>query len=217
MKHSSNLSIKSKEDYLNEIYMLQISKNGAIKNVDLAIALKVSSPSVSEMLKKLLSDNLISISGKKGITLTKKGVESARKINRKHQLLEVFFSELLNLKKHFHSEAHKVEHELSDEATDKLDILLNNPKNCPDGNPIPSKKSKVLELSTIPENSKAKILFSKSNDKKIIERLNSLGITPKTHILIKRRITNGPMILEIKGSEIALGNDITSTIFVEIE
>lgn len=217
MKNSPSNITKNKEDYLNEIYRLQSSNNRAIKGSELANALKVTKPSVSEMLKKLSKEKLIIFSGKKGVTLTKDGVKKAQNTIRKHQLLEVFFKDLLNLKKHFHNEAHKVEHEISDEATDKLDDFLKNPKICPDGNPIPEKNSKILELSQISENINVKILFSKSNDKKILERLTSLGITPKTKILIKRKITNGPMILDVKGAEIALGNDITSKIFVELE
>lgn len=208
---------KNKEDYLNEIYRLQTAKNSAVKSADIALALNVSKPSVSQMLKKMSGEGLIAFSGKKGVTLTKEGVLKARRIIRKHQLLEVFFADLLKIKSYFHKEAHNMEHELSDDACDKLDSFLNKPSLCPDGNPIPKKNSKIMVLNNLPLNSPAKILFSRINDNASKERLNSLGIVPNVSVKIIRKLKSGPLLLDVKGTEIALGDDITSNIFVERE
>ena len=43
----------SKEDYLGEIYRIQFCNNRAAKITEIASALKISKPSVSEMIKKL--------------------------------------------------------------------------------------------------------------------------------------------------------------------
>ncbi len=205
----------SKEDYLGEIYRLQFSNNRAAKLTEIAKAMKISKPSASQMIRKLAKEKLVVFERYSGITLTKNGIEEARAIIRRHQLLEVFFNDVLKIKGKFHSEAHKVEHSLSDEVVDKLDKMLKRPIICPDGNPIPLKNNKVVELSELPEKSDAEVLFSTTKDKSCIDLLNSLGLVPQARIRILRKLGNGPLIILVKDSEVALGPDICSKIFVE--
>ncbi len=205
---------KSKEDYLGEIYRLQFCNNRATKISEIASALKISRPSVSQMVRKLSKQALVEFEDYGKVTLTRKGIEEARKIVRKHQLLEVFFSRILRIRKRFHAEAHKVEHSLSEQATDRLEDVLNKPNVCPDGNPIPAKNSRINELSELPSKAEAEVLFAATRNKACIEKLNSLGIVPKTKIKVLRKMSKGPVLIKVKGSEIALGKDICSKIFV---
>jgi DtxR family transcriptional regulator, Mn-dependent transcriptional regulator len=210
---------KQKEDYLKEIYKLQTKKNRSLKQAEIASKLKLSKPTTSEMVKKLETDGFLLIQEKRAVSLTKKGIKEARKVHRKHQLIEVFFNKLLNIKQKnkFHTEAHKMEHELSDEASDKLDDLLNNPDFCPDGNPIPDKNSTIIELNKLPINKAATILFAKTQDPQDLTRLSSLGIVPGTNVSIIKKISKGPIMLSVKESELALGSEICSKIYVELK
>jgi DtxR family Mn-dependent transcriptional regulator len=208
---------KSKEDYLSELYRLQSHNNRPAKVTELSKALSVSKPSVSEMIRKLANAGLVKFKPRQGIFLTKNGVEEARKVVRKHQLLEVFFSNLLNIKDGFHKEAHQMEHNISDKATEKLSHFLRNPKVCPDNHPIPSKETDVIELDKLQEGKTAKILFSNIQDKQTISRLNALGMVPNANITLTRKISLGPLMILVKGSEIAIGKEICSNIFVEIQ
>jgi DtxR family transcriptional regulator, Mn-dependent transcriptional regulator len=204
-----------KEDYLEEIYKLQCRYNRLARVSEVAQVLKVSKPSVSEMVRKLEKEELVTFERFGGISLTALGIGKARKIIRKHQLLEVFFRKILKMKKDPHEEAHLMEHTLSDAATDKLDSVLKKPKLCPDGNPIPGKKSDVMELTRLPVKRKAEVIFVAAKNKACLDRLNSLGLVPQAEVKIIRKLSNGPLILNVKECEIALGPDICSSIFVE--
>jgi DtxR family Mn-dependent transcriptional regulator len=204
-----------KEDYLEEIYKIQCRNNRVARVTELAHALKVSDPSVSEMIRRLEKEKLVTFERFGGISLTAPGIREARKIIRKHQLLEVFFSRILKIKKDSHEEAHVMEHTLSDKATDKLDSVLERPKFCPDGNPIPKKNSEVVELTQLPVKSKAEVIFVATKNKACLERLNSLGLVPQAKVRVVRKLSRGPLILNVKGSEIALGPDVCASIFVE--
>jgi len=206
---------REKEDYLKEIYNLQISKNRAVKVSELSKVLKISKPSISQMVRKLAKEDYVHFKRFGGISLTEKGIKQARTMVRKHQILEVFFNKMLDIKHNFHQEAHEVEHSLSDQATDKLDKMLKQPKICPDGNPIPSKKGQVIKLTTLTDNSDAEVVFAATQSKECLERLNSLGLVPQVKIKVVRKIGKGPLIILVRGSEIALGPDICSEIFVE--
>ncbi len=204
-----------KEDYLEEIYKIQCRNNRVARVTELAHTLKVSDPSVSEMIRRLEKEKLVTFERFGGISLTASGIKEARKIIRKHQLLEVFFSKILKIKKDSHKEAHLMEHTLSDKATDKLDSVLERPKFCPDGNPIPKKNSEVVELTQLPAKSKAEVIFVATKNKACLERLNSLGLVPQAKVRVVRKLSRGPLILNVKGSEIALGPDVCASIFVE--
>lgn len=205
----------SKDDYLKEIYNIQLKKNGVVTVTELARVIKVSKPSVTQMVRSLAKEDMVSFKRFGGISLTKKGIVDARKVLRKHQLLEVFFKKILNIKDTFHREAHDMEHALSDKAADRICEMLNNPKLCPDGNQIPLKKNKIIMITELTENAEAEVIFAATQNKDCLERLNSLGLVPEAKIKVVRKIRNGPMIIRVKGSEIILGQDICTDIFVE--
>ena len=77
----------------------------------------------------------------KGISLTKKGVEIAITLVRKHRIWEVFLTKKLNfLWSDVHADAEMLEHAASDKVIDELYKYLGEPKYCQHGNPIPDKK-----------------------------------------------------------------------------
>jgi len=74
------------EDYLEAIYNVH-SKKGYIRVKDLACELGVRCPSVTEMLKKLVSLRLITYEKYGGILLTEKGTQVARAVKDRHYTL----------------------------------------------------------------------------------------------------------------------------------
>jgi DtxR family Mn-dependent transcriptional regulator len=206
----------SKEDYLKAIYHLQKDKNRAIKSVELAKDLNISKASVNEMIKKLAGLDLIEYKLYSSINLTKKGIKEAEKIIYKHRILENFLSKILRIKKSkIHSEADKLEHGVSTEATEKLKKLLKNPKTCPHGDKIPNINKEACLLTTIKKNTGATILFTKIKNKQVLERINSIGLVPETKIKVLNKIKRGPIELQVKGTKLALSQDICSNIYVK--
>ena len=127
----------NKEDYLRGIYILEEEK-GHIKSIDLAHYLKVSKPSVSEMVKELNKEGLVSYKKYSKLKFTAKGRIIAQKLTSKHRLIESFLKNILKIdSKNIHEEAHRLEHAFSDESVQKLRKLLGNPKKDPHGKPIP--------------------------------------------------------------------------------
>lgn len=128
----------NKEDYLRGIYILEEEK-GSIKSIDLAHYLRVSKPSVSEMVKELNKEGLVSYKRYSKIRFTPKGRMLAKKLTSKHRLIETFLKNMLKLNsKNVHEEANRLEHAFSDESIGKLRKLLGNPKKDPHGKPIPN-------------------------------------------------------------------------------
>ena len=127
----------NKEDYLRGLYILEEEK-GQIKSIDLAHYLNVSKPSVSEMVRELNKEGLVSYKKYSKLKFTQKGRRIAQKLTSKHRLIEIFLKNMLKINsKNIHQEAHRLEHAFSDESIAKLRRLLGNPKKDPHGKPIP--------------------------------------------------------------------------------
>ena len=103
----------------------------------IAERLRVSRPSVSEMIKRLSDERLVRVEGGR-ISLTEKGEGLAQRVVRRHRLAERFLTDILGLSwASAHHEAGKWEHVMSEEVEEAMIARLGNPTTCPHGNPIP--------------------------------------------------------------------------------
>ena len=130
---------QNKEDYLKAIYHLEKEFNRPVKSIELAKYLRISKPSVSEMIKKLAKEKLINYKTYKTLSLTQKGLKEAERVTYKHRIIEVFLTKILKLNPSLiHDEGNKLEHAFSDKSIKKISLLLKNPQFCPHGKPIPN-------------------------------------------------------------------------------
>lgn len=82
---------QSIEDYLERIYEL-IESKGYARVSDIADSLKLSRPSVSIMVQRLSKLGFVVYEKYRGIALTDRGREVARRIRCRHVILTEFFS-----------------------------------------------------------------------------------------------------------------------------
>src|SRR5438046_306114 len=132
-------------EYLETIYNLVV-EGDPIVGVRLAEKFGVTAPNVSAVLARMERDGLIVMPGRgrgragEGIELTDKGRSEAEALLRQHRLAERFLADVLGMDwVQAHEEAHHLELGMSPAIEDGLMALLNNPRTCPHGNPIPSK------------------------------------------------------------------------------
>ena len=136
----------NKEDYLKCIYEIG-TEESKISNKEIANRMQVSPPAVTEMIKKLISEDLIIKDKVKGYLLTKTGKINVAELYRKHRLIEVFLVDHLQYTcDQIHQEAEILEHTVSDHFIDALDRLLNYPQTCPHGGQIPKSGQLIQEI-----------------------------------------------------------------------
>src|SRR3954451_20145475 len=82
---------QSAEDYLERIHEL-IEEKGYARVVDIASSLKVKQASVTSMVQKLGEAGYLKYEKYRGLILTEKGREVARRIQSRHETLSRFFS-----------------------------------------------------------------------------------------------------------------------------
>src|SRR3984957_10042660 len=82
---------QSAEDYLERIHEL-FEEKGYARVVDIASSLKVRQASVTSMVQKLDELGYLKYEKYRGLSLTNKGREVARRIRSRHETLSRFFS-----------------------------------------------------------------------------------------------------------------------------
>ena len=154
----------TEENYLKSIYHLSGGGTKAVLTNELAESMNTKAASVTDMVKKLSSKNLISYEKYYGVKITKSGKMEALMIIRKHRLWETFLVQKLQFNwDEVHDVAEQLEHIQSPLLIEKLDEFLGYPLTDPHGHPIPDKTGTIAEVKQIP-------LSAGSLKKKIIVR-----------------------------------------------
>ena len=122
---------QSAEDYLERIHEL-IEEKGYARVVDIASSLEVKQASVTSMVQKLSELGYINYEKYRGLILTDKGREVARRIQRRHETLSRFFSLLGLDPKTQQADIEGIEHHLSPETLTCLSDLAQYFEDHPD-------------------------------------------------------------------------------------
>lgn len=117
---------KSLEDYLEFIHN-KLLQDKEIKAIDIANKFNISRPSVSEALIRLADMDFIVYEGRKGIKITKKGMQQAQKTIKKHKILSDFLTKILDIDlTSADNNACKIEHVIDDNIIEKMEIYIKN-------------------------------------------------------------------------------------------
>jgi DtxR family transcriptional regulator, Mn-dependent transcriptional regulator len=232
----------STEEYLEALFTLTLDGCKAT-TTDIAQKLNVAPASVTEKIKKMADEGYVIYAPYQGVTLTASGFEEAKKMTRKHRLMERFLHDMLHIgNEKVHSEACAMEHGLSNETERALCQTLKSPAKCPDDHQeIPAcdlkfdsceecknwngdnldevgkRNSNIVSVASLKEKQEAKVAFIRG-DTKSLKRLQDMGLTPGTKIRVNRIAPmKGPVEISLRGCKIALGDEVACNVFVEHE
>jgi len=171
----------TEENYLKALYNLTSTKE-MVNVKELAEYFNIKMPTVTSMIKKLASKNLVEYESYRPLKLTSIGQRQAALIVRKHRLTEMFLVEKMGIGwEDVHDIAEQIEHIKSHILFDKMDELLDFPISDPHGSPIPDKDGNVRieKLSRISDYKAGDTLKLKAvlnSSKEFLEYLNSKDI-----------------------------------------
>jgi DtxR family Mn-dependent transcriptional regulator len=184
----------TEENYLKAIYRLSDGGLKAVLTNEIAESMSTKAASVTDMIKRLSSKNLISYEKYYGARITRQGKSQALSVIRKHRLWETFLVEKLNFSwDEVHDVAEQLEHIQSPLLIEKLDEFLGYPTADPHGHPIPDKDGKIQELQLVPlsESAPQKKLVVRSvkdGSPSFLQYLSKIGIYIGAKISILEKI-----------------------------
>lgn len=204
----------NREDYIKVIYELGGERN-KISTKDIAAALEISPPSVSEMIRKLEKEGVIKYEVYRGVTLTEKGLREAVRIKKVHILWEVFLVEKLGYDlADVHEEAELLEHITSRKLEEKLEEFLGYPEVCPHGTPL-NHDEYIFEYTPINKNlvGKEVILKRLKDDKEFLNEVSkfNLNIEDKLEIIA---LKDDFYKISVNNKIINLSEEMAKNIFV---
>ncbi|MEY8446088.1 metal-dependent transcriptional regulator [Enterococcus ratti] len=210
----------NREDYLKIILELG-GDTAKVNNKQIVSSLAVSPASVSEMIAKLVKEQLVEHSPYQGVQLTDIGLQKASSLIRKHRLWEVFLVEHLDYSwNEVHDDAEVLEHVTSEQLADHLETYLNHPMHCPHGGVIPKKEQVIHEerrqtLESYPVGSKVRIARV-LDEKELLDYLVTIDLNiDEEYEIIDIAAYEGPITIQNPQKKIAVSFKAASTIFVD--
>ena len=210
------------QDYLSILYILERDGEPVV-GARLAELLGVSPPTVTNTLKRMARDGLVTSDPAQGTHLTKAGWQAARTVVRRHMLAEWMLARLLAWSK-THGEAHEIEHAISQEVEAALIKEFGHPEVCPHGNPLPGHEAAVSALLPLTQ--------AMDGQAVVIQRIHELaegtpgmlafleknGVVPgQAAQVIQVLPFNQTVLLRVKGKDVSLGFATARFVFVEVQ
>lgn len=113
---------RTTEDYLKTIYLFE-RKHGGVHGVEISEALKVSRPTVSVVIKRLISEGYLIKNEAHEVFLTASGMEIAENTLKKNRMFKKLLTDLGVDEKTASADACEMEHAVSAESFEALCLL----------------------------------------------------------------------------------------------
>mgnify|MGYP002401802717 CR=1 FL=1 len=170
------------DDYLKAIYHHTEWQDSPITPSQLAGVLGLAPSSVTEMVKKLAAQGLVTHRPYGPVSLTAAGHRRAAAVIRRHRLIETWLvREFAYAWDEVHDEAEVLEHALSDRLLEGIDARLGRPRFDPHGDAIPDAEGAVhrepfVLLAEAPVGHSGRVLRVSDRDPELLRALVERGI-----------------------------------------
>lgn len=209
-------------DYLEALY--EIEEEGfPMVQAEISRWMGVSRPSVSEHVKRLIGDGLLTADGRT-LAFTDEGRRVAIALVRRHRLAEHLLIDVIGLPWHqAHQEAEIWERVISAQVEERLVEILGDPGACPHGNPIPGSSHEVDVTSLVAlkdvESGTTVTLRRLTEDLElelaVMRFLEESGLMPGASVAVDGVGPDGSMSLTVQARSVALGAELADNLWVE--
>ncbi|MGH2720926.1 MAG: metal-dependent transcriptional regulator [Actinomycetota bacterium] len=211
------------QEYLEAIYEME-EEGARIQQARIAKRMGVSPAAVSEQVRRLEKEGLITINGRE-IKLSESGRATATPLVRRHRLAERLLTDILEIPWHrAHEEAHKWEHVMSPEVEERI-LVKTGATTCPHGNPIPGcdppwARAELVTLADLGEGRQG-VLRLLTEDVELVTGVLAYfeehQLMPGAMVLVRSVSPDGTLTLEVDGQFASLGPHLADNLWVTPE
>jgi DtxR family Mn-dependent transcriptional regulator len=222
------MQTSQREDYLEAVQLFSDKNARFPLTEELAAILSKPVPDVHADMAELVSGGDVILAADKSITLTGQGKQTGTCVMKKHETLQCFLSEILGMDSDRASdEACTLEHSVSDETIDRLGKLIvthehhrhqgKGKHKKPAGNiTCRVETDEFCQSPGISDFSEGdSVVIQCIHGRACAQRLLDLGLVPGERAIIKRKLSNGALVVQVKGCDVAVSPEIASAIGVE--
>ena len=178
------------EDYLKTVYAHTEWQPDPITPSALAGRLGVAPSSVTEMVKKMAAQGLVSHVPYGAVRLTDAGLARALAVVRRHRLIETWLVREMGYGwDEVHDEAEVLEHAISDRLLEAIDARLGRPVRDPHGDAIPSSGGELasepaVRLDEAGSGHVGRVIRISDRDPAVLRDLDEAGIGPGVELTV---------------------------------
>ncbi len=201
------------QDYLKAIHSLKGDEQTVIP-VAIADHLGVRAPSVTGMLKRLADAGWIEYEPGSGARLTPQGITEARRVIRRHRLVELFLTRVLGLDwSEVDAEAEALEHAISPRLEQAIAAFLGEPLEDPHGHPIPTAEGDMAQrhlqkLCDFRAGQRVLIREVQDDSPERLRRWQTLGLMPGAVVVfLSHQPLDDLFEIEVGGRKVHLGSE----------
>ena len=218
----------SVDEYLETIYFLAFpigeyrpaTGSTAIAS-RVAEMLGVSRASAGEMLKRLEADGLVERGEHKEVILTPEGAERARRVVRKHRIIERFLTDFMGYtagESHVHAD--ELGDTFTDEMIERINDRLGHPDRCPHGWPVDTEfeqaeNAELVALAELPVGREGQIVRLAEHDGDLLHWFYDEGLVPGSQVtVVSAQPAAGQLMVAVDGAERAITERAADGIYV---
>jgi DtxR family transcriptional regulator, Mn-dependent transcriptional regulator len=218
----------SVDEYLETIYFLAFpigeyrpaTGSTAIAS-RVAEMLGVSRASAGEMLKRLEADGLVERGEQKEAILTPEGAERARRVVRKHRIIERFLTDFMGYtaaESHVHAD--ELGDTFTDEMIDRMNDRLGHPDRCPHGWPVDpefeqAENAELIALAELEVGRGGQIVRLAEHDGDLLHWFYDEGLVPGSQVgVVSAQPAAGQLVIDVDGKERAITERAADGIYV---
>jgi DtxR family Mn-dependent transcriptional regulator len=225
MAHGHGHSV---DEYLETIYFLAFpigeyrpSTGSTAIAARVAEMLGVSRASAGEMLKRLEADGLVERGDQKEAILTDAGIERAKRVVRKHRIIERFLTDFMGYTAaESHVQADELGDTFTDEMIERINDRLGRPERCPHGWPVEpeveqAENAELVSLADLETGRDAEIVRLAEHDGDLLDWFYEEGLVPGTPVSMRgTQPAADQLTVAVDGSERALSEKAADGIYV---
>ena len=216
-----SLNPASKE-YLEAVYELE-EEGQRILQARIGERLGLAPATVSEGIRRLVTEGYVTVRGGRDISLTDGGRVLAETLVRRHRLAERMLVDILGIPWHLcHHQAEDWEKVMTPEVEQAILRQLRGDATCPHGNPIPgaesaipwSKRRPVAALRVGEGGQLKRLLEDVELDGDVLFYLEDHELTPGSEVKLVDVAPDGTRTLSVNGRHVALGQRLADNLWI---
>ena len=149
---------------------------------NIARAMQLSPPTVSEMVGRLINDGYVERQPYKSLNFTESGREHASYIVRRHRMIERFLTDVLHIPwDEVHEEAERIEHAMSPVLEERMRAAIGDATTCPHGHPIlEGIRERGALLADVKVGADVLVLRFENEAEELLHYLMDAGLAPRS-------------------------------------
>jgi DtxR family Mn-dependent transcriptional regulator len=207
----------AEEEYLETMFWLEEARL-PLTAANVARAMRLSAPTVHEMVRRLEDDGFLTRAADKSLTFTEAGREHASTVVRRHRMIERFLTDVLGIPwDEVHEEAERLEHAMSPVLEERMMAAIGDATTCPHGHPIvEGAREEGVPLADVEEGAAVRVLRFENEAEDLLHYLKDTGLRPGLEGTLA---TSGPeeVVVQSDGRRHEVTRSVAETVSVRAD